>query len=198
MNKTIKTLLIYILPLIIGIVFAIIIWSLEFSGRKEYTKTFFEVGPDSLTNHFPGSKAIDKAIYSTVAPHDKKDIGGGFVIATIENNPAIKEFAENLKLTGIQDKIEEGTIFNIDLNYKERVYDIQNLTNNSKYPFPNFIQNENFKSFNIIYYDFGLGEFLPKSRIKENEHLDENWRHGYTRGIIENEIGEYKLWLIIW
>lgn len=198
MNKTIKTILIYIFPLIIGIVFAIIIWSLEFSGRKEYAKTFIEVGPDSLTNHFPRNKAIYKATYSTVAPQDKMEIGGGYVVVTIERNSDILEYIENFKLIGIQEKIEKGKVFNVDLNYRERKYEILNVSNNSIYPLPDFIKNETLNKYKIIFYDFGVGEFLPKSRLKENKHLDNNWRHGFTRGIIENDQGDFRMWLIIW
>ena len=202
MNKTLKTILIYLIPLIIGIGFAITIHKLESFGRKNTFKSYVhlwtKVGPDSLTNHFPEIDFLNDAIFSTIASQDKKEIGGGYVKVTIEKSDSLDQFIETLKIKERLKDIKKDQIFNADLNYRERKYEINNYTNNSLYPFPDFINAKNFDNYKIVFYDFGKGKYIKDNRIKENNHLDSNWKHGFTRGIVENQENEYEMWLIIW
>ncbi len=85
-----------------------------------------------------------------------------------------------------------------DMDDEVTKFEINNYTNNSLYPFPDFINAKNFDNYKIVFYDFGKGKYIKDNRIKENNHLDSNWKHGFTRGIVENQENEYEMWLIIW
>ena len=201
MNKTFKTILIYTIPLIFGIGMAILIYKLEYFGRKNIyearVNSMVNVGPDSLTNHFPKLDLLEAAIYTKTGPEIKHEIGGGYVHVSIEKNDSLDRFIQSISNVDELYKINEDNIFNIDVDYKNRKYELTNFTDNSLYPFPILHYNKSFKDYKLIFYDFGEGKYLDDSRLKENIREFSKWKHGYTRGIVEFQ-EEYIMWLIIW
>jgi hypothetical protein len=198
MKKILKTFLIVCIFLLIGGGFAFI----EYSGRKSSYKSrinlLINVGPDSLRGHLPDIDLLDNAIYTTVAPENKREIGGAYLEISIEKNHRLDEFFMNLTTNEQLFIIEREEVFNVVLNYRERKYDFKNHNENKLYPLPELISLDNFDEYKIIYFDFGKGIYLNKDNIKENSHLHPDWRHGYTRGVAVNQKNEYNIWLIIW
>ncbi len=201
MNKTLKTILIYTIPLLFGIGMAILIYKLEFFGRKNIyearVNSMINIGPGSLTNHFPKLDLLEGAIYNKTGPEIKHEIGGGYVRVSIEKNDSINRFIQSISNIDELDGISGDKIFNIDVNYKNRIYELTNFTDDSQYPFPILHYNKSIKDYKLIFYDFGEGKYLDDSRLKENIKEFSKWKHGYTRGIVEYQ-DEYIMWLIIW
>lgn len=202
MNKTLRTILTYTIPLLFGIVMAILIYKLEFFGRKNIYKSrvnsMINVGPDSLTNHFPELDFLEGALYSKTGPDIKHEIGGGYVVVTIDKNDSLDKFIQSIANIDQWHEISGNNIFNIDVDYKNRKYELTNFTDDSSYPFPILHFDKKFKDYKLIFYDFGEGKYLDDSRLKENVKEFSKWKHGYTRGIVEYQNSEYLIWLIIW
>jgi len=201
-HKKAKNILIYLLALIIGIVFTITIYKLEKSGGKSRFEYFVHsnlyVGPDSLINHFPEYELLIDAIFSSIKAQDKKEIGGGYADVTILKSDSLDQFVKTLKIKEEYLKINKKEIFNVDLNYSKSRYDVTNYTDSTLYPFPDYINKNNFDNFKLLFYDYGKGVFINDEKLRENKHIKSGWKHGYTRGIVENKQGEYKMWLILW
>ena len=201
MTKTLRTILIYTLPLLFGIGMAILIYNLESFGRKNVYEarinSVINIGPDSLTNHFPKLDLLKGATYTNTWPEIKHEIGGGYVRISIEKNDSTIKFVQSIANIDELVDISDDKIFNIEVNYKSRSYELTNFTDNSKYPFPILHYNKSFKDYKLIFYDFGEGKYLDDSRLKDNINESSKWNHGYTRGIVEYQ-NKYIMWLVIW
>jgi len=198
LKKNIKTLWVYVFPLLIGIAITAIIIGLEISGTQSKRNVFFDIFPDSLTNHFPRNKALEKA-HITYLPKDTRvKIGGGYLFVHVEENKSIIKFIDNLSLTIYAGEIKIENIFTLNVDYHKQEYNLHTYGDSLLFPFPKFITDQTFNESEIIYYDFKKGKCLSNDLLKENENLQENWQHGYTRGILKNHLNEYTFWLLIW
>ena len=74
----------------------------------------------------------------------------------------------------------------------------KNYSISTKYPFPKIINKDNFQDFEILYYDFGKGYYMKKNELGDNLKLTDEWKHGYSRGIAENNENKYVFWILIW
>ena len=187
-----------LLPILFGIITTGLCLLLDMIGGKNENETYFNIYPDSLITHMPDFGLISPPTFSYL-PYSESNIvgfGGLNVFMTKSEKPSKK--LKNKNLVNKVENIKLEDIFSVQVDYMNAEYVQKDYSISTKYPFPKIINKDNFQDFEILYYDFGKGYYMKKNELGDNLKLTDEWKHGYSRGIAENNENEYVFWILIW
>jgi len=196
--KLFKQIMFYVIPLFIGILITVFYLYAEKIQIKNSINEFFYRFPDSLISHIPRIDTSDRAFIGCIPGDILYDLGGAVINLYIDKNQKIEDFIIDNNLNQEYEYIDSNNIFTIGVDFNKKEYHLKYFNKNSLYPFPNLINRKTFKNYRIIFYEFKKGKFLTGKKLKENKNLNDEWKHGYSRGIAINKENEYTFWTQIW
>ena len=170
----------------------------------KYNKALLTFSPIHVT-HFPKDLTYlsNRKLYVYYPKSTRYNFKAGIILDCMADSTFFRKSFEALNRRTISNySILSDSLFFVG----DTIHDYSKIKNGI--PVPSFIDiKDDFglggvrmnKSEHVYIFEAQMGEFLEKDELVNNLMLPENWKHGFSRGVVVDSI-EYRLiyWLVLW